>query len=103
MPRRLLERLGDNQTVIIDTRPADYFRGEKSDEARAGHIPGAVNRPFKADLGDGERLKPVEELAQAYGGLIASRRHAGDRPLPHRSSGQPDVFRADAAAWDTPT
>lgn len=66
------KRLGDHRTVIIDTRPADYFSGEKSDEARAGHIPGAVNRPFKMDLGAGEQLKPVEELAKAYGGLIAS-------------------------------
>jgi 3-mercaptopyruvate sulfurtransferase SseA/uncharacterized membrane protein YedE/YeeE len=69
----VLERVGDKQTVIIDTRPADYFRGDKSDEARAGHIPGAVNRPMKADLGADERLKPVPELEQAYSAIISAK------------------------------
>lgn len=40
----------DGKTVILDVRPPAYFRGEKSDEARAGHIPGAVNREFALDL-----------------------------------------------------
>ncbi len=69
----VLLRVGDQQTVIIDTRPADYFRGEKSDEARAGHIPGAVNRPMKADLGPDDRFKPVAELEQAYSTLIPTK------------------------------
>jgi len=66
-------RLGDNRTVIIDTRPADFFRGEKSDEARAGHIPGAVNRPFKANLGQGEQLKPLAELEAAYKQIVPAK------------------------------
>ena len=40
----------DGKTVILDVRPPAYYRGEKSDEARAGHIPGAVNREFVIDL-----------------------------------------------------
>ena len=36
--------------VILDVRPAAYYRGEKSDEARPGHIPGAVNREYTLDL-----------------------------------------------------
>ncbi len=40
----------DRKAVILDVRPAAFFRGEKSDEARAGHIPGAVNREFTLDL-----------------------------------------------------
>ena len=69
----VLSRVGDKRTVILDTRPADYFRGEKSDEARAGHIPGAVNRPFKEDLDESEQLKPVAELAAAYAALIPAK------------------------------
>ncbi len=69
----VLLRLGDQQTVILDVRPADYFRGEKSDEARAGHIPGAVNRPMKADLTEAGLLKPVPELEQAYSALIRTK------------------------------
>jgi thiosulfate/3-mercaptopyruvate sulfurtransferase len=59
--------------VIVDARPEDYFRGEASDEARAGHIPGAINRPYTADLGDGGQLRPLEELAEEYAKLIPSK------------------------------
>ncbi|MFY9341847.1 MAG: rhodanese-like domain-containing protein, partial [Planctomycetota bacterium] len=31
-------------TKVLDVRPADFFRGDKSTEARPGHIPGAKNR-----------------------------------------------------------
>lgn len=40
----------ERSVMILDTRPEAYFTGEKSDEARAGHIPGAVNRPYEADV-----------------------------------------------------
>ena len=59
--------------VVLDVRPADYYAGTKSDEARAGHIPGAINHPFTEDQvksGDVVRFKPVEELARSYAGLI---------------------------------
>jgi len=69
----VLVAMENRQTVIIDSRPADYFRGEKSDEARAGHIPGAVNRPYSEDLGQDGGLKPVAELAAAYQALIATK------------------------------
>jgi len=65
--------------VILDVRPQDYFSGAKSDEARAGHIPGAVNRPFTEDhaKGPGETivLKPQDELEKAYAAIIPSRDH----------------------------
>ncbi|GFK94718.1 Putative thiosulfate sulfurtransferase [Fundidesulfovibrio magnetotacticus] len=67
------------RTVILDVRPADYFSGAKSDEARPGHIPGAVNRPFTEDQakGPGEIIvfKPSEELEKAYAALIPSKDH----------------------------
>jgi 3-mercaptopyruvate sulfurtransferase SseA len=71
--------LGHSQrrsAVLLDVRPAEFFSGAKSDEARAGHIPGAVNRPFTADLTatDGiTRFKPLPELEAAYAGLIPSK------------------------------
>jgi thiosulfate/3-mercaptopyruvate sulfurtransferase len=68
----VLSAVGDSGTVIIDTRPGDYFTGKKSDEARAGHIPGALNRPYSEDLGEDGRLKPVDELAAAYRRLLPS-------------------------------
>lgn len=71
--------LGKPGKVILDVRPADYFAGKKSDEARAGHIPGAVNRPYTQDLAvgpDGKPValfKPAAELAAEYAKLIPSK------------------------------
>jgi len=59
--------------VLLDVRPADFFSGKKSDEARAGHIPGAINRPFTLDVATNNAvtsLKALSELAEAYGKLI---------------------------------
>jgi thiosulfate/3-mercaptopyruvate sulfurtransferase len=69
--------LGKPGMTLIDVRPADFYAGKKSDEARAGHIPGAVNRPFTEDVVvDSNKvatLKPVDVLAAAYRQLIPSR------------------------------
>lgn len=69
--------LGRRGTVIVDVRPADYYAGVKSDEARAGHIPGALNRPFTEDVittSDGVvSFKPIDVLAAAYSQLIPSK------------------------------
>jgi len=62
--------------LILDVRPKAYYTGEKSDEARAGHIPGAVNRPFDMDTqktGDVLAFKPVSELKTAYEQIIPSK------------------------------
>jgi thiosulfate/3-mercaptopyruvate sulfurtransferase len=66
-------RVGDQSIVIVDTRPAINFRGEESDEPRAGHIPGAVNRPFKEDLDESGQIKPEADLAAAYAALIPAK------------------------------
>ena len=71
----VLRRMQDRSTVIIDVRPADYFAGAKSDEARAGHIPGALKRPYTKDLAGTDKhqqLKPAETLAPEYRELIPS-------------------------------
>jgi thiosulfate/3-mercaptopyruvate sulfurtransferase len=69
--------LGKPVPVIIDVRPADFFSGKKSDEARAGHIPGAINRPYTEDVVSGTNkvvtFKPLDDLAAAYARLIPSR------------------------------
>lgn len=74
---RVLQASRAKDTVILDVRPEDYFTGAKSDEARAGHIPGAVNRPFTSDVAKNEGgivlFKPTGELAAAYAKLLPSR------------------------------
>ena len=76
----LLSELNNGKTVIIDVRPSDYFTGKKSDEARAGHIPGEVNRPYEEDLiqeGEEVLFKASQKLEKAYNELITDK----DRPV----------------------
>ncbi len=72
----VLDRVHQKDATIIDVRPAENFTGAKSDEPRAGHVPGATNRPFTEDVGKvgpGTRFKSPEELAAAYARLIPSK------------------------------
>lgn len=69
----VLATVNDGRTVIIDVRPPAYYSGKKSDEARGGHIPGAVNHPFSEDIAKADgvtRFKPVPELQAAYAALV---------------------------------
>lgn len=61
------EAVRTGKTRILDVRPPDFFSGKKSDEARPGHIPGAVNRDFINDLVKGkEAWKDIASLRAAY-------------------------------------
>ncbi|UCG15636.1 MAG: YeeE/YedE family protein [Phycisphaerales bacterium] len=71
----VLQRTQDRFAVIIDVRPAGYYAGTESGEARAGHIPGALNRPYVEDLAESDgykQFKPTDVLAAEYQKLIPS-------------------------------
>ncbi|MGB2984306.1 MAG: rhodanese-like domain-containing protein [Phycisphaerae bacterium] len=71
----VLQHMERRSAVIIDVRPAEYYSGTKSDEARAGHIPGALSRPYTEDVLASDKyktFKPIDELRQAYRELIPS-------------------------------
>lgn len=73
---QVLDHVKKADAVIIDVRPAEFYTGEKVEEARGGHIPGAKNRPFTEDVtkvGSVTLFKPIEELAEAYSQLIPSK------------------------------
>ena len=53
-----------NPTVLIDTRAPDAYA--------AGHIPGAVNRPFALNMRDG-LFKPADELRREFEIVLAGR------------------------------
>jgi thiosulfate/3-mercaptopyruvate sulfurtransferase len=72
--------LGPGST-LIDSRAPERYRGETEPlDAKAGHIPGAVNHPWMAALGPDQRLLPPERLRESFGEL-------SDRPVVYCGSG----------------
>lgn len=73
----VLAAMTGGKTIILDVRQAGFYAGTEPGEARGGHIPGAVNRPFTEDQakgpGDSVVLKPVAELEKAYAALIPAK------------------------------
>lgn len=60
--------------LLVDARAAPRFRGEVEPLDRvAGHVPGAVNRPFSENLGPDGRFKPPEALAREFAALLDGR------------------------------
>lgn len=59
--------IDDPETVIIDAREEDEYRGKVSQSRRNGHIPGAINIPFAQNFTpDGKELRSFEELEAIY-------------------------------------
>jgi len=60
--------------VLIDARGADRFRGENETIDRiAGHVPGAVSRPFPSNLDDHGKFKTPMQLADEFRALLAGK------------------------------
>ena len=58
--------------LLIDARGAERFRGEVEPiDPVAGHVPGAVNRPFPSNLADG-RFKPAAQLREEFATLLGA-------------------------------
>lgn len=70
----LERRLAAHDVLLIDARAPARFSGstEPLDKV-AGHVPGAVNRPFADNLGTSGRFKPASELRGEFDTLLAGR------------------------------
>jgi thiosulfate/3-mercaptopyruvate sulfurtransferase len=64
--RDVKDRLGTADTVILDTRTDDEYRGTLVRAKRGGAIPGAVHVEWKRNLAADGSLKPASELRAMY-------------------------------------
>ena len=68
-------RLKDPDFLLIDARAAERFAGSVEPiDTVAGHVAGAVNQPFSANLGADGRFLPAAELQRLWQQRLAGRR-----------------------------
>jgi thiosulfate/3-mercaptopyruvate sulfurtransferase len=96
--------LGDASRTIVDARAAPRYRGEVEPlDPVAGHIPGALNRPFADNLAPDGRFKPAAQLRAEFEQLLAGR--DADGVVHHCGSGVtavPNVLAMRIAGLGTP-
>jgi thiosulfate/3-mercaptopyruvate sulfurtransferase len=63
--------IGKPNARVLDARSGPRFRGEVEPlDPVAGHIPGAINRPFSENMGTDGRFKSPEQLRQELSRLL---------------------------------
>ena len=67
-------RLGHTDQTLVDARGAPRYRGEVEPlDPVAGHIPGALNRPFTDNFTPEGRFKPAEQLRSEWQNVLGQR------------------------------
>jgi thiosulfate/3-mercaptopyruvate sulfurtransferase len=71
------QAIEDPRRLLIDVREGYRFRGESEPfDLVAGHIPNAINVPFKKNLSEDGFFLPSDELNDLYASIIGSRNPA---------------------------
>ena len=71
---QVLAALRSAAAVVIDARGADRYAGQNETlDPVAGHIPGALNRPFTDNLGSDGRFKPAAVLREQWQARLGNR------------------------------
>ncbi len=82
----VLADMGKPGQTIIDARAGPRFRGETEPlDPVAGHIPGALNRPFSQNFDESGRFKAPEVLRAEFEALLGG--HAASTVVHHCGSG----------------
>jgi thiosulfate/3-mercaptopyruvate sulfurtransferase len=69
----LERRRHDGSILLVDARAAPRYRGDvESIDAKAGHVPGALNRPFSENLDASGRFKSPAQLRGEFYALIGA-------------------------------
>jgi thiosulfate/3-mercaptopyruvate sulfurtransferase len=70
----ILARLGDPSAAVLDARAAERYRGDtETIDPVAGHIPGALNRFYKANLNADLTFRDPAALRAEFSALFAGR------------------------------
>ena len=70
----VVNQLGRPAQTLIDARAMPRFKGEIEPlDPIAGHIPGALNRPFGLNLTQEGKFKPAEQLKAEFTALLGQR------------------------------
>jgi thiosulfate/3-mercaptopyruvate sulfurtransferase len=73
--REIESRLGDASLLLVDARSSDRYRGVSEPiDPVAGHVPGAVNVPYQANLDPSGAFRDPASLAAAWRPLLEGRR-----------------------------
>jgi len=72
--QEVLAQLGQPGQTVVDARATPRYRGEVEPlDPVAGHIPGALNRPFGLNLGTDGHFKSPEQLRAEFTTLLEGR------------------------------
>jgi thiosulfate/3-mercaptopyruvate sulfurtransferase len=72
--QEVARKLGQGEQTLVDARAAQRYRGEVEPlDPVAGHIPGALNRPFVQNIGPDGKFKPAAQLRAEFEQLLAGR------------------------------
>jgi thiosulfate/3-mercaptopyruvate sulfurtransferase len=70
----IAKQLGRPTQNLIDARGTPRFKGEVEPlDPVAGHVPGALNRPFNLNVDADGKFKPAAELRAEFDALLAGR------------------------------
>jgi thiosulfate/3-mercaptopyruvate sulfurtransferase len=67
----VVRNLATRERVVLDARTPERFRGEQEPiDPVAGHIPGALNRPWQRNLNPDQTFKSAAQLRQEFGSAL---------------------------------